>query len=68
MIVYEYLISFVYDNGYGSVCLSRTTKIDTIDKISEITKAIEKNNNLKKVIINNYKLIREYELKVDDEQ
>ena len=59
---YEYLISYNFKGGVGSVCLTVDVKIDKIEKITEIVKYIEKEYELKNVAINSYQLIRKYNI------
>lgn len=47
-----------YDEGTGSIEVTRNKKIETIEELRELEKFIKKECNLNKVLIINYKLLR----------
>ena len=49
---YNYLISFYCGNsGFGTVYITRTSKLDSFDKLTELAKLISENNGVSNVAI-----------------
>lgn len=55
---YIYFVSYTYNGGNGNCNAEISSKINDIDKINDMQKKIEKEFNLKGVIINNFKLLK----------
>lgn len=59
---YIYFIAYCqrrgYDEGTGSIEVTRNKKIETIEELREIEKFIKKECNLDGILIINYKLLR----------
>ena len=59
---YIYFIAYFqkrgYDEGTGSIEVTRNKKIESIEELRELEKFIKKECNLNKVLIINYKLLR----------
>lgn len=58
---YEYLISFHYKHGNGTVYIVANEKIESAAAAIEVAKDIERNNNIENVCIINILLLREFE-------
>ena len=54
---YRYLVSFSSRSGMGSAYVTRTSKLDSFDKLVELAKWIGDNGNCKNVAILNYQLV-----------
>lgn len=54
---YNYLISFYCGNsGFGTVHITRTSKLDSFDKLTELAKWIE-HNGVSNVAISSFQLV-----------
>ena len=58
---YEYLISFHHKHGHGTTYIITNKKIESAAVAIEITKDIERHNNIENVCIINILLLREFE-------
>ena len=55
---YNYLISFYCGNsGFGTVYITRTSKLDSFDKLTELAKWISENNGVSNVAISSFQLV-----------
>lgn len=54
---YRYLVTFSCRIGMGSACVTRTSKLDSFDKLAELAKWICDNGNCENVAIHNYQLV-----------
>lgn len=54
---YRYLVSFSSRSGMGSAYVTRTSKLDSFDKLVELAKWIGDNGNCENVAILNYQLV-----------
>lgn len=54
---YRYLVSFSSRSGMGSAYVTRTSKLDSFDKLAELSKWIGDNGNCQNVAILNYQLV-----------
>ena len=54
---YRYLVSFSCRSGMGSAYITRTSKLDSFDKLVELAKWIGDNGNCENVAILNYQLV-----------
>lgn len=55
---YNYLISFYCENsGFGTVHITRTSKLDSFDKLTELAKWIGEQNNITNVAISSFQLV-----------
>ena len=54
---YRYLVSFSSRSGMGSEYVTRTSKLDSFDKLVELAKWIGDNGNCENVAILNYQLV-----------
>lgn len=54
---YRYLVSFSSRSGMGSAYITRTSKLDSFDKLVELAKWISDNGNCVNVAILNYQLV-----------
>lgn len=54
---YRYLVSFSSRSGMGSAYITRTSKLDSFDKLVELAKWIGDNGNCENVAILNYQLV-----------
>lgn len=54
---YLYNVSYFHSCGNGCSQIIRKSKIDSLEKFNELRRYIEKENNLKNVVIINYQLI-----------
>ena len=55
---YNYLISFYCGNsGFGTVYITRTSKLDSFDKLTELAKWIGEQNNITNVAISSFQLV-----------
>lgn len=55
---YNYLISFYCGNsGFGTVHITRTSKLDSFDKLAELAKWIGEHNSVSNVAISSFQLI-----------
>ena len=55
---YSYLISFYCGNsGFGTVYITRTSKLDNFDKLTELAKWIGEQNNITNVAISSFQLV-----------
>lgn len=54
---YRYLVSFSSRSGMGSAYVTRTSKLDSFDKLAELAKWIGDNDNCGNVAILNYQLV-----------
>lgn len=54
---YRYLVSFSSRSGIGSAYITRTSKLDSFDKLVELAKWIGDNGNCENVAILNYQLV-----------
>ena len=54
---YRYLVSFSSRSGMGSAYVTRTSKLDSFDKLAELSKWIGDNGNCENVAILNYQLV-----------
>lgn len=54
---YRYLVSFSSRSGMGSAHITRTSKLDSFDKLTELSKWIGDNGNCQNVAIHNYQLV-----------
>ena len=59
---YIYFIAYLqkrgYDEGTGSIEVTRNKKIESIEELRELEKFIKKECNLNDILIINYKLLR----------
>ena len=55
---YNYLVSFYCGNsGLGTVHITRTSKLDSFDKLTELAKWIGEQNNIANVAISSFQLV-----------
>lgn len=55
---YNYLVSFYCGNsGFGTVHITRTSKLDSFDKLTELAKWIGEQNNITNVAISSFQLV-----------
>ena len=55
---YNYLVSFhCGDSGFGTVYITRTSKLDSFDKLAELAKWIGEQNSLTNVGISSFQLV-----------
>ena len=55
---YNYLISFCCGNaGFGTVYITRTSKLDSFNKLTELAKWIGEQNNITNVAISSFQLV-----------
>ncbi len=55
---YNYLISFYCGNsGFGTVYITRTSKLDSFDKLTELAKWIGEHNGVSNVAISSFQLV-----------
>lgn len=55
---YNYLISFYCGNsGFGTVYITRTSKLDSFDKLTELAKWIGEHNSVSNVAISSFQLV-----------
>ena len=55
---YNYLVSFYCGNsGFGTVHITRTSKLDSFDKLTELAKWIGEQNNIANVAISSFQLV-----------
>ena len=55
---YNYLISFYCGNsGFGTVYITRTSKLDSFDKLTELAKWISEHNGISNVAISSFQLV-----------
>ena len=55
---YNYLISFYCGNsGFGTVYITRTSKLDNFDKLTELAKWIGEHNGVSNVAISSFQLV-----------
>lgn len=55
---YNYLISFYCGNsGFGTVYITRTSKLDSFDKLTELAKWISEHNHVSNVAISSFQLV-----------
>lgn len=54
---YRYLVAFSSRSGMGSAYITRTSKLDSFDKLVELSKWIGDNGNCENVAIINYQLV-----------
>lgn len=55
---YNYLISFYCGNsGFGTVHITRTSKLDSFDKLTELAEWIGEQNNIANVAISSFQLV-----------
>ena len=61
---YNYLVSFYCGNsGFGTVHITRTSKLDSFDKLTELAKWIGEQNNITNVAISSFQLVNIYHVK-----
>ena len=55
---YNYLVSFYCGNsGFGTVYITRTSKLDSFDKLTELAKWIGEHNGVSNVAISSFQLV-----------
>lgn len=55
---YNYLISFYCGNsGFGTAHITRTSKLDSCDKLAELAKWIGEHNSVSNVAISSFQLV-----------
>ena len=55
---YNYLVTFYCGNsGFGTVYITRTSKLDSFDKLTELAKWIGGQNNITNVAISSFQLV-----------
>lgn len=55
---YNYLISFYCGNsGFGTVYITRTSKLDSFNKLTELAEWIGEHNNVSNVSISSFQLV-----------
>ena len=55
---YNYLISFCCGNaGFGTVYITRTSKLDSFNKLTELAEWIGEQNNISNVAISSFQLV-----------
>lgn len=54
---YRYIVAFSSRSGMGSAYITRTSKLDSFDKLVELAKWIGDNGNCENVAILNYQLV-----------
>ena len=54
---YRYLVSFSSRSGMGSAYVTRASRLDSFDKLAELSKWIGDNGNCQNVAILNYQLV-----------
>lgn len=55
---YNYLISFYCGtSGFGTVHITRTSKLDSFDKLTELAKWIGEHNSVSNVAISSFQLV-----------
>ena len=55
---YNYLISFCCGNaGFGTVYITRTSKLDSFDKLTELAEWIGEHNSISNVAISSFQLV-----------
>lgn len=55
---YNYLVTFYCGNsGFGTVYITRTSKLDSFDKLTELAKWIGEQNSITNVAISSFQLV-----------
>lgn len=55
---YNYLISFYCGNsGFGTVHITRTSKLDSFNKLTELAEWVSEQNNIANVAISSFQLV-----------
>lgn len=55
---YNYLVTFYCGNsGFGTVYITRTSKLDSFDKLTELAKWIGEHNGVSNVAISSFQLV-----------
>lgn len=56
---YEYLVSFSHNGGFGTAYIRRNHKIDSTEQALNVQRFIEEENDMERVAIINFILLRE---------
>lgn len=55
---YNYLVSFYCGNsGFGTAYITRTSKLDSFNKLTELAKSIGERNSVSNVAISSFQLV-----------
>ena len=57
---YEYMIIYSIPNGMGRICVTRDNPINSYDDLEELDRFIKEQNGLANLFVIDYKLLRKF--------
>ena len=64
--LYEYAVIYSVPNGIGRICITRDRPIKSYSDLQELDKFISEKNDLANLFVINYKLLRTFKNKGDN--